>query len=379
MKQTLTLLVLFTPGLFFTAFSQTWSNFQTFGGAGTEICSGLAIDKNGSAVLSGSFNNQIAFGNQTLNAIGEEDIFVCKLKPNGEVAWAKRAGSRLEDGVADIALDAANNLVVTGTYWGSGDFDAIQLTAGTNPKAIFLTKYNSDGQVLWAKSLNGSGLKGTQAIACDSQNNILLTGYFEDSLQIADTILISKGLTDLFLAKFSSEGGLLWAVRQGYKGNTRGTALGLMRNGDPIVAGFFDDSTRIADTILTANTLDQDAFVARFSKDGIPIWAKKAGGVFDSDVTALLLDAQDHIYMSGYFVGTMRLSPQMSITSSSGNADIFLLKYKSDGTPLSARALGGTMLEQALDMTIQNNILLVSGFYQGNLKLDQFSCQQAIR
>lgn len=373
MKQTLTLLVLFTSGFFFTAFSQTWTNFQTFGGTGTEICSGLALDKDRSAVLAGSFKNQIVFGNQTLRAIGEEDIFVCKLKPDGEVAWAKRAGSRLEDEVAGIAIDTDNNIVLTGTYWLSGDFDAIQLAAGSNPKGIFLAKYNSDGQILWAESLNGSGLKGTQAIICDADKNILLTGYFEDSLQIADTTLVSKGLTDLFLAKFSPEGSLLWATRQGYKGDTRGTALGLMRNGAPVVAGFFNDSTQLADTILVANTLDQDAFVARFDKNGVPLWAKKAGGVFDSDVTALAVDAQDNIYVSGYFVGTMRLSSQISINSSSGNSDIFLLKYQSDGTPLTARALGGMLLEQALDMTLQNNVLLVTGFYQGDLKLDNFS------
>jgi len=373
MKQTLTLLVLFSTGLFFSAFSQSWTKLQQWGGSGTEICAGLAVAKDGSIVLAGSFENQITFENQALTARGEEDIFLCRLQANGEVAWAKRAGSQLEDEVADIALDADDNLIVAGSYWLKGNFDEIELTTPSNPKAIFIAKYNLGGQLLWAKSLSGTGLKNVEDVVCNQNNEIFLTGYFEKTLQIDDTLLTSNGITDLFLAKFNSEGQLQWAVNQGNKGDTRGTALGLMSNGDAIVAGFFNDTTEIADTILTANTQDQDVFVARFDQNGMPIWAKKAGGVFDSDVTALVIDAQDNIYLTGYFVGVMRLSADLSISSSSGNSDFFLLKYQPDGTPTAARALGGMLLEQALDMEMQHNILLVSGFYQGDMTLDAFS------
>ena len=373
MKQTLTLFLLFASASFFTAFSQNWTNLHQWGGAGTEICGGLAIDADGAIFLAGSFENQITFGDQTLTALGEEDIFICKLAPDGTLIWAKRAGSRLEDEVTGISLDADHNLVVVGTYWLEGDFDQLKLNASANPKAVFIAKYNAEGQVQWAKSGNGAGLKGVEAVAIDKENNIFITGYFEKNLQIADTSLSASGTTDLLLAKFSSDGQLRWIIHQGKKGDTRGTALGLTTGGDVIVAGYFNDTTQIADTLLTANTLDQDAFIARFDKNGMPLWAKKAGGVFDSDVTGLVIDETDHIYLSGYFVGTMRLSMALSIQSSSGNSDFFLLKYDINGTPLLARALGGTKLDQALDIAIQNNILLVSGFYQGDLTLDRFS------
>ncbi len=373
MKQTLTLFVLFTSGIFFPVFSQSWSKVQHWGGTGTETCAGLAIAADGEKILAGSFENQIQFDNNVLNATGEEDVFVCKLDVHGKAVWAKRAGSRLEDEVADIALDANENLVVAGTYWLEGEFDQIKLTAGENPKAIFVAKYNSAGQVLWAKTLNGTGLKGVKDVVIDSENSILLAGFFEKNLEIGDTLLTASGATDLFLAKFTADGTLLWAVRQGKKGDTRATALALTATGDAIVAGFYNDTTAIADTILTSGTLDQDAFVARFDKDGVPIWAKKAGGVFDSDVTGIVLDASDQIYVAGYFLGVMRLSPNISIQSSTGNSDFFLLKYNSEGTPLMARALGGRLLDQALDIAMQNNILLVSGFYQGDLTLDSFT------
>ncbi|MFN7118081.1 MAG: T9SS type A sorting domain-containing protein [Saprospiraceae bacterium] len=373
MKHTLPLLLLFLSGLFFPTFSQSWTKVQQWGGTGTEICSGLATGKDGAMVVSGSFEKQISFDNKILTALGEEDIFIGKLKSNLEIAWVKQAGSRLEDEVAALTLDSDDNLVITGTYWQESNFDHIKLTAGENPKAIFIAKYDFDGNILWAKTLNGNGLKGVEAVACDAENNILLTGFFEKNLLIGDTAFTARGNTDLFLAKFSSNGHLLWAVQQGKKGDTRGTALGLLTNGDIVVAGFYNDSTQIADTILTANTSDQDAFIARFDKNGAPLWAKKAGGVFDSDVTKLVMDEADNIYITGYFVGVMRLSPTLSIQSSTGNSDCFLLKYQADGTPLAARAFGGRLLEQAADLMIQNNMLFVCGFYQGDLVLDGFS------
>lgn len=99
---------------------------------------------------------------------------------------------------------------------------------------------------------------------------------------------------------------------------------------------------------------------------------KKAGGVFDSEVTGLVLDKLDNIYLTGYFVGQLRLSDNLRIQSSTGNSDFFLLKYQSNGTPLSARAFGGTLLQQATDIAIQDSLLILTGFYQGDMNLDGF-------
>ncbi len=355
------------------AFLQNWTQVQPFGGNGTETCGGLTVGKDGSVFFGGTFQNQLLIGSQTLTARGEADIFLSKFNTNGEITWAKRAGSNLEDEVTNLTSDAAGNLIVIGTFWQQSDFDTIQLKAKQNPKAIFLVKYNADGKAIWGKSLSGGALKNATDVVCDAAGNIFLTGFFSDSLQIEDTILIAKGTTDFFTAKFNSVGQLQWVLRQGQTGDTRATAMSITRAGDLIVAGFFNDTTNIADTTLIANTADQDLFITKISKNGNPIWAKKAGGVFDSDVTSIVIDEFDNIYLTGYFVGTLRLNQQLAIQSSTGQSDFFLLKYNSDGTPLQARALGGPLLQQATDMIIRDNLLIMSGFYQGNMTFDGFS------
>lgn len=370
MKSSLCLLFLF---LSFSIFAQTWTQALRWGGSGNETCHGLAVASDGSIFLAGTFQNNLVLDSQTLQTRGESDIFLFKTNAQGDISWAKRAGGLLADEVTAITLDKNDHLICAGSFRLEADFDNLMLNATQNPKAIFIAKYDTNGQLTWGKSLSGGGLKDADAIACDQEGNIFLTGHFQDSLTVVDTTLYASGRTDFFLAKLSPDGNLIWALRQGQSGDTRATALGLTSDGDPIVAGYFNDTTRIADTVLTANTSDQDMFLTRVSKNGQPIWAKKAGGVFDKDVTSMVLDDMDNVYLTGYLVGVMRLSDDLVIQSSTGNPDFFLLKYKSNGTPLNARALGGTMTQQTADMILQNGNLILTGFYSGNMSFDGFS------
>ncbi|MBK7872472.1 MAG: T9SS type A sorting domain-containing protein [Saprospiraceae bacterium] len=354
------------------AFAQSWTQVLQWGDIGSETCSGLALDKDGSIFLAGTFQNKLPVGIKILQSRGAEDIFLIKTNLNGNVLWAKRAGSNLPDQITAITLDQNDQLICTGNFWQQADFEELILNSTANSKAIFLVKYDTGGQALWGKSINGPGLKDANDLTCDSEGNIFLTGFFADSLEILDTTLFAAGKTDLFVAKFSPDGSLLWALRQGQSGDTRGISIDLMNQGDAVIAGYFNDTTRIADTILTANTADQDLFLTRISKDGQPRWAKKAGGVFDKDVTALVVSSDDKIYLTGYLVGVMRLSNQLSIQSATGNPDFFVLKYDTNGNPLKARAFGGSLTQQAMDATLLAGNLAITGFYQGDMNFDGF-------
>ncbi len=355
-----------------SAEGQRWQRISIFGGSGNETCDGLELDAQGNNFVVGTFDKTFSYTDQTLQSKGEEDIFLFK---TGDTPWAKRMGSTLDDEVADIAVDGNGHLLLTGTYWIEGDFDTLKILAKRNPKAGFIAKFNANGRVLWAKSLDGGALKGMAEVACDFDNNIFLAGFFSDSLFIADTILVAKGKTDLFVAKFSATGDFCWATRAGYRGDTRGTAMGITAGGDAVVAGFFNDTTQFNTTVLTANTFDRDVFVARFDQNGALLWAKKAGGVQDDDAVALTLDENDSIYLTGYFVGVMRLGETLQIQSSSGFADFFVAMYDPSGNPLRARALGGSQLQQATAIAYANNQIIVSGFYQGMMNIDGYQFQ----
>ena len=73
----------------------------------------------------------------------EYDVFVAKLDPNGNWLWAVKAGGiGACDGGASIALDSASNIYVTGLFMDTATFGNHSLTAGGNAD-IFVAKLSS--------------------------------------------------------------------------------------------------------------------------------------------------------------------------------------------------------------------------------------------
>jgi len=356
------------------ASAQIWTDFFATSAPGIETADALAIAPNGSVAMAGTYNATFSWQGAALPATEGQDMWLSCLEPDGQLRWAKSGGSILDDEVAAIAVDAGGNVMVAGSFWLMGTFDGLTLQAGDNPKALFLLKYSSEGELLWGHSIGGTGIKGLGGLTTDPAGNIFLAGFFGGALQLGDTTLQAEGSTDLFVAKLSADGQWNWAFREGKTSDTRASAVTWMTGNQLVIAGFFNKNTRIAETDLTANTSDRDAFLAAYSaENGQPRWAVKAGGVFDDDITSIAADEQGRIYAAGYLVGVMTLSPNLSIQSATGNPDFFILQYSADGTPLRARAMGGLQTNLVTSLTVAGGRIFVGGHYQGAMMWDGIS------
>lgn len=344
--------------------------FLTIGGSGNEACQGLVSDSEGNLYISGSFEGSLELDSQTIIAEGD-DLFFLKVNPDQEIQWIKSIGSPLNDAIVNMVIDSNDNLVASGFYWQQITFEDSTLTTTKNPKAYFLIQYDTNGNLNWAANIVGSNLKEVTDAAVSDDNQIYLSGYFQDTLFIGDTLLIAKGNTDAFIAKYNPDGQFLWALQEGFQGDTRGLALATTSDGGVAIAGYFNDTTRIAGNSFTANTSDWDVFISAYRQDGLPLWSKKAGGVFEEEVTGMAIDQEGNIFITGFLVGVMKISEELSIQSSNGNADFFLLKYDSEGNPLAARAYGGSLYQQTTGIDIHNESLILTGYYQGSMAFDQ--------
>jgi hypothetical protein len=116
-----------------------------------------------------------------------------KYGPNGQVVWAKSIGGWGDEGGEDITVDASGNIYVTGTFWSDSlIFGSTILRFGTNVwgratitvgdtryifvGAIFVVKYNPNGEVVWAKGISGGELY-SQGIAVDARGNVYVIGW----------------------------------------------------------------------------------------------------------------------------------------------------------------------------------------------------------
>ena len=146
---------------------------------GTSVNRGYDIttDGSGNAYVTGTFvNYPIIFGTKTLPNGGAYDMFIVKYDASGNVPWAKSAGGIYNEMGLGIATDVSGNVFVTGYFTSPKiTFGTITLTNtnGTNPSGyqdMFITKYDLNGNVPWAKNAGG-GKSGKPKSADAGINN----------------------------------------------------------------------------------------------------------------------------------------------------------------------------------------------------------------
>ncbi len=290
----------------------------------------------------------------------------------------------------DIARDAAGNLLVTGSFSLTADFDpgpgrANLIGKGTG-KDIFVAKYDATGQYLWAFNLGEAGQDEGFGITSDASGNVYVTGYCEGTGIDFDpgpglAILDGTGPNNesAFVAKYSPAGDYLWAF--GISGDSiGGRNIRVDGNGDVFVAGHLYPTGQVIDFDPGLGTTNFNPgnpyafFVAKYSAGGAYQWAQVAGNDTEAYIEDLELDGSGNILLAGaFFTGVdFDPGPGQTVPGNGGNSDGFVAKYDPSGNLVWVRALENagscTVRDLALD---QDGNLLLTGQYSGaGLDLD---------
>ena len=156
-------------------------------------------------------SNEIAFGydvkvdaagdllvlGATRTAAGADRIHCVKYSgSSGSILWQRQASFQGYGYSSGLALDASNNICITGTVGASG-------TPGTQ---LYVAKFaSSNGAVLWETFYDKPGRDQGDAIAVDLHGDVIVTGGSE---------LVNGGTPDIYTAKYSGKNGsLLWERR----------------------------------------------------------------------------------------------------------------------------------------------------------------------
>ena len=106
----------------------------------------LFCSENGRTYITGFFRGTINFGGGImLNPITSPDVFVVSYSPDGEIQWAKSAGSSFYDQGNSITGDDNGNLYISGVVAENSEFDTISVAGGN--QNLFLTRLKTDDAV----------------------------------------------------------------------------------------------------------------------------------------------------------------------------------------------------------------------------------------
>ena len=245
------------------------------------------------------------------------------------------------------------------------------IQAQGNPKALFFARFNLLGQLEWAKSISGGGLKELSDLTVLPNGNIIIAGFFSDSLILDSDTLFTDAEVSSMMICYTETGQLKWVESIGGTGQVQLKAIASSDNGDIYVTGWYDNQLALADTIIFSNTSDRDVFIARYSLSGQPIWLEKAGGVFDEEPTAIAVDKMGYPVIVGFLVGRMTINGQINIESADGNADGFILRYQPTGKLAWARILTGDQLQAVTTLTTGRNGIFLAGEFQENVSINE--------
>jgi len=324
----------------------------SFGGNDNDYATSVSTDRWGNVFVAGYFfSSSITIGTTTLTNAGStdsSDMYVAKFDSLGNFKWARKAGGIKDDRVNSIKTDISGNVVVTGSFQSS--YLAFGADTVKNPitgvDRVFVIKYDSLGNYVWALGAGGVGYDFGYAVATDPGNNVYVTGAFSgSSITFGSTVLSNNpgglGVDDLFIVKYDSTGALLWARTGTGTGNDIPTAAGADNYGNIYVTGKYTSPTLTFGTATLSNAGGYDIFLVKYDLLGNFKWAKSNGGAADDIVHALAIDDSSYVALVGNFASTtLPFGPSTLSYDGSGLSALFVGKYDSSGNALRATTTG---------------------------------------
>ena len=317
-----------------------WST--CLGGAYDDYGRAIAVDKSGNAWItgttwspgwvSGGYDTSFGGDNGGGEAYPEGDAFAVKLSPAGQHLCSTYLGGLAADYGNAIAVDSAGNAYVTGETWSTGwvlgGFDSIYFDTFNNGIDSFVVKLSITGGRLWSTFLGKEGDDAGFAIAVDNEGNAFVTGitYSDRSFDSGGFDITYNGGSDAFVAKLSSAGKPLWSTYLGGSLDDYGSAITADGAGNVYVTGTTCSSSWAKNGFDASYNGGGDTFIARLSGQGVLLWSSYLGGNRDDSGNAVAADANGYVFVAGRMVSTGWASGGFDTGYNGGSADAFIAK-----------------------------------------------------
>ena len=186
--------------------TKQWSRY--YGGTFTDTPNGIVqTQDNGYIIIGFSDSSDV----DILNNKGSYDFWVVKISGTGSLIWEKSfGGSEIDEAWSIIDSGDENYLIVGNTR--SNDED-VSLNKGAAD--LWVIKINNDGDLLWEKNLGGSSFDAGRSISKTQDNSFIISG---NSRSVDGDLSSNKGQNDAWIVKIDANGNLLWQKSIGGSG-----------------------------------------------------------------------------------------------------------------------------------------------------------------
>ena len=252
---------------------------------------GMAIvnDSEGNSYTASSFHGDLAFDIDEVNFSNDSLTF-------NNTLYIIPFSDKI---VGDDTLSAFNDTLVfngdTAKITTTSDFRLYSnLVTSNGALDILISKYNSNGDLLWKKNIGGGKSDALGNMIIGENGNLYLTGFFAESTQLGDVKLTGSGNNDVFIVQIDRDGNVLWATSAGGDFDEASLDIAADAVGELYITGNFFEQVKFGETILSSSG-NNDIFIAKYTTGGELLWAKKAGGTGDDSGRGIEIDGQGNV------------------------------------------------------------------------------------
>jgi hypothetical protein len=295
---------------------------RAFGDLSTWDPCTVAVDAAGNTYVAGTFEGTVDFGGGPVDSMGTTDVFVASLDPAGQHRYSRRFGGDDYDTAGRIAVTPDGRVALTGTYQGTPDLGGGPLPASTGAPfpLSFLLQLDAAGD-----HVASAGNHCRQSVpARDAAGATTLACAFTGDLDLGAGTLSSGYFIHVAAARFDAAQALAWNAAFGDVGATvLGIGSAPAGGGAVLLAGYGTGGLDFGGGQVLGGD-HQGGFVAWLDAAGHHVYSRGFGGDGDVTATSAAVTPDGDVVYAGTFTGTIDLVTGPA--SSAGASDLFVAK-----------------------------------------------------
>ncbi len=352
-----------------------WATYAIGQGAGRMLFHSADLDNLGNIYLAGRFNGTVNFQGNILssNSIASSqyfDGFFAKLDTAWQLQWIEVFPGCLH---FDMVTDQNKNsfYLISQVYLGVPAIINQDTFYAEKATDILVTKIDAQGQVQFVRQAKGK-LVQLFSLSIDNNDNVYLSGGFEDTLYFDNHTLVSafhNGRTDMFIAKMSPQGTFEWATqseRLTNAGRVSSAYHSLTPQGNIYVYGRYEGSIDFGGNILNVSNTYTN-YLTVLNTQGQILNAEE---ILSSDsirhINGGVTDQNGSLYLTGEFKGSCAFGNTiLSPVNQNGSSYVCKLNYEGGNSTFewAKQPLGSGKIGLHISMCTDINELYISGIY----------------
>ena len=276
------------------------------------------------------------------------------------ITWNKQVGTISNDQVTSIAIGFDGTIYAAGYTEGTIDTKnnsgfAVgiggQINIGLSD--AFIVKFYGDGTQLWANQIGSNSWDSAKAISIGSDGSTYIAGDANASVDGQAYL----GSSDAFITKFSPSGLKLWTKQIGTSNTDKATGLASGSDGSIYITGYTEGSINGA-----ANAGFSDAFLTKFSIEGIQLWTNQIGSNSWDSAKAISIGSDGSIYIAGDANASVDGQAYL------GSSDAFITKFSPSGLKLWTKQIGTSNADKATGIASgPDGSIYLTGYTEGSI------------